>query len=171
MEKGKYIQNAETAKEFLAQIIHIDKHINALLEELDDLRARSLGVTSMRISDMPRSNALPSEQRGFFNTLDSILFYEAEVQRELNRLYQVKFIALSAISTLPTSELQLILKLKFFDNLSNIEIAETLNISESNVKRKIHTALSKMRLPISATLLIDNNHNKNNKEEIIIRKV
>lgn len=133
-----------TAKEYLSQAFHIDQRIDSKLEQIMRLRESATKAT-MTLSDMPRSdspNLQPME-----STIIKIIDLENEINRDIDRLVDLKREARDVISTLSDPEQQLILELRYLCYKSWDDIIETMGYSASNIYRLHGLALKNVVPP------------------------
>lgn len=95
---------------------------------MDEFRKKSYKVKSEEINELHAINSNHPE----------IVFLKKEKQRQLERL----------IATLPEEE-RLIILLRYVNELSYSEISESLGLSLSSVRNKLHRAKKKMREQVS----------------------
>ena len=133
-----------TAKEYFAQIPRLDSRINAKLDQLECLKALAT-KTSAGLSDMPR-NDTPNQQ-WLESTVVRIVDLGAELNRDIDRLIDLRAEALEAVRGLEDADQQLVLELRYLTNRGWDEIVKAMNYSPSNVFRLHGLALRNVRLP------------------------
>lgn len=133
-----------TAKEYFAQIPRLDSRINAKLDQLEYLKALAT-KTSAVLSDMPR-NDTPNQQ-WLESTVVRIVDLGAELNRDIDRLIDLRTEALEAVRGLEDADQQLVLELRYLTNRGWDEIVKAMNYSPSNVFRLHGLALRNVRLP------------------------
>lgn len=148
MPEKEFFTNPVIAKKLLNKIYLMDNEIKMLLEEVERLGELAKGVQSSRISGMPKSGSLPSEQVFFIKNVTSLIKYEDELKREMNKFYEFKNLMLGAVNCLESPLERQILLLKYFHYLSDKEVSERLNVSLSTVYRKFRSALKNFKIPI-----------------------
>ena len=99
---------AMTAKEYLSQAMYIDQRINSKLEQVMTLRETATKATAT-LTDMPRSDS-PNLQ-SMENTIVKIVDLENEINRDIDRLVDLKAEVRQLIAALENPEQQLILEL------------------------------------------------------------
>ena len=132
------------AKEFLEQVRYVDRAIDSKLEQVERLRSESTKATSL-VSDMPRSSS-PNLQR-LEDTIIKIIDLEHEINRDIDRLVDLKNAARVSINTMTSPEERMVLELRYLCYKTWPEIAETMGVSESTVYRTHGLALVNFVVP------------------------
>ena len=132
------------AKEFLEQVRYVDRAIDSKLEQVERLRSESTKATSL-VSDMPRSSS-PNLQR-LEDTIIKIIDLEHEINRDIDRLVDLKNAARVSINTMTSPEERMVLELRYLCYKTWPEIAETMGVSESTVYRTHGLALVNFFVP------------------------
>lgn len=132
------------AKEFLEQVRYVDRAIDSKLEQVERLRSESTKATSL-VSDMPRSSS-PNLQR-LEDTIIKIIDLEHEINRDIDRLVDLKNAARVSINAMTSPEERLVLELRYLCYKTWPEIAETMGVSESTVYRTHGLALVNFFVP------------------------
>ena len=101
---------AMSAKEYLSQAMYIDQRINSKLEQVMTLRETATKATAT-LTDMPRSDS-PNLQ-SMENTIVKIVDLENEINRDIDRLVDLKAEVRQLIAALENPEQQLILELRY----------------------------------------------------------
>ena len=99
-----------TAKEYLSQAFHVDQRIDSKLEQVMKLR-ESVTKATATLSDMPRADT-PNPHR-MEDTIGKIVDFEQEINRDIDRLVDLKREARDAISALTDPDQQLVLELRY----------------------------------------------------------
>ena len=133
------------AKEFLEQVRYVDRAIDSKLEQVERLRSESTKATSL-VSDMPRSSS-PNLQR-LEDTIIKIIDLEHEINRDIDRLVDLKKAARESINTMPNPDERLILELRYLCYKTWPEIAEAISLSESHIHRLHGFALLHFVVPV-----------------------
>ncbi len=123
---------AMSAKEYLSQAMYIDQRINSKLEQVMTLRETATKATAT-LSDMPRSDS-PNLQ-SMENTIVKIVDLENEINRDIDRLVDLKAEVRQLIAALENPEQQLILELRYLCFKQWSAIMEEMGISETSVYR------------------------------------
>ncbi len=133
-----------TAKEFLEQVRYVDRAIDSKLEQIQKLRNESTKATSL-VSDMPHSSS-PNLQR-LEDTIIKIIDLEHEINRDIDRLVDLKSAARTAINAMASPDERLILELRYLCYKTWPEIAVTMAVSESTLFRAHGRALLNFIIP------------------------
>ncbi len=135
---------AMSAKEYLSQAMYIDQRINSKLEQVMTLRETATKATAT-LSDMPRSDS-PNLQ-SMENTIVKIVDLENEINRDIDRLVDLKAEVRQLIAALENPEQQLILELRYLCFKQWSAIMEEMGISETSVYRIHGEALKNIFVP------------------------
>lgn len=135
---------AMSAKEYLSQAMYIDQRINSKLEQVMTLRETATKVTAT-LTDMPRSDS-PNLQ-SMENTIVKIVDLENEINRDIDRLVDLKAEVRQLIAALENPEQQLILELRYLCFKQWSAIMEEMGISETSVYRIHGEALKNIVVP------------------------
>ena len=135
---------AMSAKEYLSQAMYIDQRINSKLEQVMTLRETATKATAT-LSDMPRSDS-PNLQ-SMENTIVKIVDLENEINRDIDRLVDLKAEVRQLIAALENPEQQLILELRYLCFKQWSAIMDEMGISETSVYRIHGEALKNIVVP------------------------
>ena len=135
---------AMSAKEYLSQAMYIDQRINSKLEQVMTLRETATKATAT-LTDMPRSDS-PNLQ-SMENTIVKIVDLENEINRDIDRLVDLKAEVRQLIAALENPEQQLILELRYLCFKQWSVIMEEMGISETSVYRIHGEALKNIVVP------------------------
>ena len=135
---------AMSAKEYLSQAMYIDQRINSKLEQVMTLRETATKATAT-LSDMPRSDS-PNLQ-SMENTIVKIVDLENEINRDIDRLVDLKAEVRQLIAALENPEQQLILELRYLCFKQWSAIMEEMGISETSGYRIHGEALNNIVVP------------------------
>jgi DNA-directed RNA polymerase specialized sigma subunit len=133
------------SKEFLEQVRYVDRAIDTKLEQLYRLRNEATKATSL-VSDMPRGGS-PNLQR-LEDTIVKIIDLEREINRDIDRLIDMKAAARASINAMANPDERLILEMRYLCYKTWTEIAETIGCSESNIYRLHGFALANFAVPV-----------------------
>ena len=133
-----------TAKEYLSQVLYIDQRINCKLRQVAQLRENATRATAT-ISDMPRPDS--PNVKSMENTICKIVDLEQEINRDIDRLVDLKAEARKAINAVTDPDQQLILELRYLCYKPWLEIAEAMGYSEAGVYKLHGKALRKIHVP------------------------
>ena len=137
-------ENKMSPKEYLSQAMYIDQRIDSKLQQVATLRESAAKVTAT-LTDMPRS-ASPNPQ-AMENTIVKIIDLENEINRDVDRLVDLKAEVKRVISWLSSPDQQLVLELRYLCFKPWSEIMEALGISETSVYRVHGEALKNIVVP------------------------
>ena len=132
------------AKEFLGQVRYVDRAIDSKLEQVERLRSEASKATSL-VSDMPRSSS-PNLQR-LEDTIIKIIDLEHEINRDIDRLVDLKKATRVSINAMANADERLILELRYLCYKTWPEIAEAMSLSESHIHRLHGVALLNFTVP------------------------
>lgn len=135
-----------TAKEFLRQVRFVDRMIDSKLRQVERLRDEA-GRTTLLLSDMPRGGG---SRNHLEDVITKIVDLENEINRDIDRLVDLKTAARTAINAIQEPEYRLILELRYLCYKTWPEIAETMGYCESNIYRLHGFALNSFVVPQSA---------------------
>ena len=131
-------------QEYLSQAMYIDQRINSKLEQVMTLRETATKATAT-LTDMPRSDS-PNLQ-SMENTIVKIVDLENEINRDIDRLVDLKAEVRQLIAALENPEQQLILELRYLCFKQWSAIMEEMGISETSVYRIHGEALKNIVVP------------------------
>ena len=137
-------ENKMSPKEYLSQAMYIDQRIDSKLQQVATLRESAAKVTAT-LTDMPRSAS--SNLQAMENTIVKIIDPENEINRDVDRLVDLKAEVKRVISRLSSPDQQLVLELRYLCFKPWSEIMETLGISETSVYRVHGEALKNIVVP------------------------
>ena len=132
------------AKEFLGQVRYVDRAIDSKLEQVERLRTESTKATSL-VSGMPRSSS--PNLRWLEDTIIKIIDLEHEINRDIDRLVDLKKAARESINAMANPDERLILEMRYLCYKTWPEIAEAMGLSESHVHRLHGLALLSFSVP------------------------
>jgi len=133
-----------TAKEYLSQARYLDLSINNKIRQVAMLHELATKCTST-ISDMPR-NPSP-RQSGMADTIDKIIDLEAEINRDIDRLVDLKREMTAIIRSVDDSQCQILLEMRYICFRSWEQIAVEMGFNIRHVYRIHRQALKKVRIP------------------------
>ena len=135
------------AKEFLEQVRYVDRAIDSKLEQVERLRNESTKATSL-VSDMPRSSS-PNLQR-LEDTIIKIIDLEHEINRDIDRLIDLKTAARVSINALANPDERLILELRYLCFWNWEKISMNMHYSQSQLFNLLPCALKDVDRILSA---------------------
>ena len=131
-----------TKKEYLLQVRYLDQRINSELEELSRVKALA-GTSAAVCSGGTQNTDAPAFSRG----LETIQAMEERIDREIDRLVDLKEQIRQAIDALPDEKDRLVLRLLFLNGLPQKRAAEELHLTEKTIYRRMKKALRLLVLP------------------------
>ncbi len=114
------------AKEYLKQIISIDKLINSKQKQVNDLRTLC-GVKSRAFDGMPSGGSRNPDKIG--ELVAKIADLENEINESIDKLVDLKREAMSKIDALSDNRYKLILNKRYLENETFERIAVDMNLS------------------------------------------
>ena len=116
-----------TAKEYLSQARHLDKRINSKIQMLEELNAAATKCTAT-YTDMPKA---PSNSRSRVEDIViKIILLQEEINKDIDRLIDIKAEIYKVISQVDSPELALILEKRYMCQMTFEELAEDLGYEE-----------------------------------------
>ena len=138
-----------TAREYLSQVLYIDQRINCKLGQVARLRENATRATAT-LSDMPRSDS--PNLKGMENTICKIVDLEQEINRDIDRLVDLKAEAREALAQLTNPDESLILEMRYLLRSTWEKIAEETGYSVRHVTRLHGRGLQHFRIPEKSVL-------------------
>ena len=138
-----------TAKEYLSQVLYIDQRINCKLRQVAQLRENATRATAT-ISDMPRPDS--PNVKSMENTICKIVDLEQEINRDIDRLVDLKAEAREALAQLTNPDESLILEMRYLLRNTWEEIAEETGYSVRHGTRLHGRGLQHFRIPEKSVL-------------------
>ena len=138
-----------TAKEYLSQVLYIDQRINCKLRQVAQLRENATRATAT-ISDMPRPDS--PNLKSMENTICKIVDLEQEINRDIDRLVDLKAEAREALAQLTNPDESLILEMRYLLRNTWEEIAEETGYSVRHVTRLHGRGLQHFQVPEKSVL-------------------
>ena len=136
-----------TSKEYLMQIYNLDHKIYMMQLEADEYR-RLADVIPGGNYDKPfvkPSNR--NTEAPFVKWINKALDKEKEIEKEIERLNNLKVEATSVISQIDNGNYRMVLMLRYLKSMKIEEIAETMHYSIPSVKRWHREALEVLVVP------------------------
>lgn len=125
------------AKQWLNRARNIDREINELLREKEEVRDRVLKITQSYTGDAVQSTKDPHK-------FDRVVELEMEIDRHIDELVAVKTEILHGIAKLPDGRYREILRLRYLSGKTFEQIAVEMNYSWRHVCTLHGRALLKM---------------------------
>lgn len=134
-----------TAKEYLNQAKHLKALINSRLREIEYWRDLSAGVSGCGFE--PNYNPNTPTEASFVKCLMKIEEIQADIKEKAMELTKLQGDIDYRIGLLTDYEEQLVLRYRYIENLSWVDISTMLNVSERTVYRIHGSALQNFSVP------------------------
>lgn len=129
------------AKEYLGQAFYLDKRINSKLEQVESLNTLATKATAT-LSDMPKSPNRGTSR--LEDTIVKIIDLQEEINRDIDRLIDLKADIVSIIKKVDDKELQTILEKRYLCFLSWERIAVDMHYNIRTIYRLHNKGLEKV---------------------------
>lgn len=137
-------RHQQEAKKYLSQAFGLNQRIESKLGQIEDLHNLATKAT-ITYSDMPRN---PNKgQSRLEDCVIQIMELEAEINRDMIRLVELKKDIIRRIKAVENAELQTILELRYLSYMRWEEIAIELGYGIDNVFRLHRNALDEIMIP------------------------
>ena len=133
-----------TAKEYLSQAFHVDQRIDSKLEQVMKLR-ESVTKATATLSDMPRADT-PNPHR-MEDTIGKIVDFEQEINRDIDRLVDLKRDIAERVKMVQDMEYQSLLEKRYLCLMTWEQIAAETGCSVRNIHMMHGEALKKVVVP------------------------
>ena len=133
-----------TPKEYLSQARYLDLRINNKIRQVAMLHELATKCTST-ISDMPR-NPSP-RQSSMADSIGKIIDLEAEINRDIDRLVDLKREMTSVIRAVDDTQCQMLLEMRYICLRTWEEIAADFNTGVNNIFKLHRKALKLVTIP------------------------
>ena len=120
------------AKEYLKQAFYLDKRINSKLEQVESLNALATKATST-LSDMPKSPNRGTSK--LEDTIVKIVDLQEEINRDIDKLVDLKAEMVGTIKQIQNKELQVILEKRYLCFETWEKIAVDMNYDIRHIHR------------------------------------
>ncbi|MBS5967041.1 MULTISPECIES: hypothetical protein [Peptoniphilaceae] len=120
------------AKEYLKQAFYLDKRINSKLEQVENLNALATKATST-LSDMPKNPNRGSSK--LEDTIVKIVDLQEEINRDIDKLVDLKAEMVGTIKQIQDKELQVILEKRYLCFETWEKIAVDMNYDIRHIHR------------------------------------
>lgn len=120
------------AKEYLKQAFYLDKRINSKLEQVESLNALATKATST-LSDMPKSPSRGTSK--LEDTIVKIVDLQEEINRDIDKLVDLKAEMVGTIKQIQNKELQVILEKRYLCFETWEKIAVDMNYDIRHIHR------------------------------------
>ena len=133
-----------TVKEYFNQAYQLDARINSKIEQVSRLHELATKATST-LSDMPGSATRNTHRME--DTIIKIIDLENEINKEIDRLVDLKTEMTRVISSVQNMEYQRLLELRYLCFRSWKQIADEMGYSKQHIFRLHNEALEKVDIP------------------------
>ena len=136
-----------TAKEYLSQAFHLDHRIDSKIDQVASLNALATKCTST-ITGMPHN---PNHgQSTMADAIAKIVDLQAEINRDIDTLVDLKREIVTAIKAVENPEFQTILEKRYLCYQSREQIAVEMSYDLRWLYRMHNRALAEIKVPESA---------------------
>lgn len=133
-----------TAKEYLGQARFLDNRINSKIQQVSSLNELATKCT-VTISDMPHSPN--SGGSTMADAVCKIIDLQEEINKDIDRLVDLKREIMGVIKAVPNVEYQTILEKRYLCFISWEQIAVDMNYSMQHIHRMHSSALKEIVVP------------------------
>ena len=133
-----------TAKEYLSQARFLDNRINSKIQQVSSLNELATKCTAT-ISDMPHSPN--SGGSTMADAVCKIIDLQEEINKDIDRLVDLKREIMGVIKAVPNVEYQTILEKRYLCFISWEQIAVDMNYSIQHIHRMHSSALKEIVVP------------------------
>jgi len=133
-----------STKEYLSQAYRLDRRINSKLEQVASLNDLATKCTST-LSDMPRDPNRATSMMA--DAVTKIVDLQAEINRDIDRLVDLKRDMVRAIKSVNNTEYQTILELRYLCFKTWEQIAVDMGYNVRHVYRLHDEAVESLTLP------------------------
>ena len=133
-----------TAKEYLSQARFLDNRINSKIRQVSSLNELATKCTAT-ISDMPHSPN--SGGSTMADAVCKIIDLQEEINKDIDRLVDLKREIMGVIKAVPNVEYQTILEKRYLCFISWEQIAVDMNYSIQHIHRMHSSALKEIVVP------------------------
>lgn len=134
-----------TPKEYLQQAHRLEQLIQSMMEEVRQLRLLAVNVSAPVLGD--RVTESKNSEAPFCKTLEKLMETEEEMQTTIQQLLSLKEQIRKVIDDLDNPDERVVLRYRYFHQLTWEEIGDRLNVNRSSVKRWHNQAIEKVHLP------------------------
>ena len=131
------------AKKYLDSIAKIDKTIEALELEIEELEALAGGMTAIRY-DKEKVQTSPADRMP--DILIKLVEVEKKLKAQYEELFSKKLQAYNIIDSIDTEMQKSIIICHFFQDKKLMELTEIMHVSESTIYREYEKALEQFGL-------------------------
>ena len=131
------------AKEYMQQAYFLDKRINSLIRQVNNLWDQATSITQT-ISDMPRNPS--GDKSKMASQVVNIVDLTDEIEAEMGKLKELRKEIFGVVSLVSEPEYQLILQERYFEMLSWEDIAADINRSVRSAQMLHGKALEEVQI-------------------------
>lgn len=136
-----------TSKEYLMQIYNLDHKIYMMQLEADEYRRLADVIPGVNYDKPFVKPSNRNTEAPFVKWINKALDKEKEIEKEIERLNNLKVEATSVISQIDNGNYRMVLMLRYLKSMKIEEIAETMHYSIPSVKRWHREALEVLVVP------------------------
>ena len=136
-----------TSKEYLMQIYNLDHKIYMMQLEADEYRRLADVIPSGNYDKPFVKPSNRNTEAPFVKWINKALDKEKEIEKEIERLNNLKVEVTSVISQIDNGNYRMVLMLRYLKSMKIEEIAETMHYSIPSVKRWHREALEVLVVP------------------------
>ena len=133
-----------TAREYLGQAYRLDQRINSKLEQVESLNDLATKVTNT-LTGMPRNPNRATSTMA--DAVSKIIDLQAEINRDIDRLVDLKREIVSVIKTVDNTEYQTLLEKRYLCFATWEQIAVDMDYSIQHIYRIRDRALEQITVP------------------------
>ena len=133
-----------TAKEYLGQAYRLDQRISSKLEQVASLNELATKCTST-LTGMPRNPNRDTSTMA--DAVGKIIDLQAEINRDIDRLVDLKREMVLVIKAVDNTEYQTLLELRYLCFRTWEQIAVDMGYSIQHIYRLLEKAYDKIRVP------------------------
>lgn len=134
-----------SAKEYLSQAYRLDQRINSKADQVASLNALATKC-SATLTGMPRNPNIATSTMA--DTVAKIIDLQAEINRDINRLVDLKREIVTAIKSIDNTEYQTLLEKRYLCFLTWEKIAVDMGYSLTHTFRLYDEAIKKIIVPL-----------------------
>ena len=136
-----------TSKEYLMQIYNLDHKIYMMQLEADEYRRLADVIPGWNYDKPFVKPSNRNTEAPFVKWINKALDKEKEIEKEIERLNNLKVEVTSVISQIDNGNYRMVLMLRYLKSMKIEEIAETMHYSIPSVKRWHREALEVLVVP------------------------
>ena len=142
--------NTETYQ-YLNQARYLNWRIDATIKESAELRAIATSISSPVFGEHVQETK--SGEAPFVRIVEKILLMEDKINSDIDCLFDLKEEIKEVINQLEDESEKMVLRYRYFSNMTWREIGETMHASERTVRRWHASAIDKIKLPEGHTII------------------